>query len=73
MIKSENRIRIFGSKDGGTYVVEFRTAQGEALTISIPPSKTAVIQNFSGAHAVRAVRPACNLENSTAQQGASGH
>ena len=31
------RIMIFGPKDDGTYVVEFRTAEGEALAISIPP------------------------------------
>ena len=27
---------IFGPKADGTYVVEFRTAEGEALAISIP-------------------------------------
>jgi hypothetical protein len=32
----KNRIMIFGLKDNGTYVVEFRTAAGEALAISIP-------------------------------------
>ena len=31
----KNRIMIFGPKDDGTYVVEFRTAEGEALAISI--------------------------------------
>ena len=40
------RIMIFGPKDDGTYVVEFRTAQGEALAISIPRSETAVIRYF---------------------------
>jgi hypothetical protein len=40
----KNRIMIFGPKDDGTYVVEFRTAQGEALAISIPRSETAVIR-----------------------------
>src|SRR6266516_3745291 len=29
MIDGKNRIMIFGPKDDGTYVVEFRTAQGE--------------------------------------------
>jgi hypothetical protein len=42
----KNRIMIFGPKDDGTYVVEFRTAQGEALAISIPRSETAVIRYF---------------------------
>jgi hypothetical protein len=40
----KNRIMIFGPKDDGTYVVEFRTAAGEALEISIPRGETAVIQ-----------------------------
>jgi hypothetical protein len=34
---------IFGPKTDGTYVIEFRTAAGEALAISIPetwPSRT---------------------------------
>jgi hypothetical protein len=33
-------------KDDGTYVVEFRTAEGEALAISVPRSETAVIRHF---------------------------
>ena len=37
---------IFGPKDDGTYVVEFRTAEGEALAISIPRGETAVIRHF---------------------------
>src|SRR5256885_94963 len=32
----KNRIMIFGPKADATYVVEFRTAEGEALAISIP-------------------------------------
>ena len=32
----KNRIVIYGPKDDGTYVVEFRTATAEALAISIP-------------------------------------
>ena len=41
----KNRIMIFGPKNDGTYVVEFRTAGGESLAISIP-NETAVIQHF---------------------------
>ena len=41
----KNRIMIFGPKDDGTYVVEFRTADGEALAMA-----------FSGADAVRFIR-----------------
>jgi hypothetical protein len=42
----KNRIMIFGPKDDSTYVVEFRTADGEALAISIPRSETAVIRHL---------------------------
>jgi hypothetical protein len=41
-----NRIMIYGPKDDGTYIVEFRTAAGEALAISIPRTETAVIRQF---------------------------
>jgi hypothetical protein len=36
----KNRIMIFGPKTDGTYVVEFRTAEGESLAISIPGRKS---------------------------------
>jgi hypothetical protein len=39
----KNRIMIFDRKTDGTYIVEFRTAQGESLAISIPRTETAVI------------------------------
>jgi hypothetical protein len=42
----KNRIMIYGPKDNGTYVVEFRTAAGETLAISIPRTETAVIRHF---------------------------
>jgi hypothetical protein len=42
----KNRIMIFGPKGDGTYVVEFRTADGDVLSISIPRSDTAVIKHF---------------------------
>jgi hypothetical protein len=32
----QNRIMIYGPKNDGTYTVEFKTAMGEALTISVP-------------------------------------
>jgi hypothetical protein len=32
----KNRIVIYGPKTDGTYIVEFRTADGEALAISVP-------------------------------------
>jgi hypothetical protein len=42
----KNRIMIYGPKNDGTYVVEFRTSECEALAISIPRSETAVIRHF---------------------------
>jgi hypothetical protein len=42
----KNRIMIYGPKDDGTYVIEFRTAAGEALAISIPRTETGVIRHF---------------------------
>jgi hypothetical protein len=43
---AKNRIMIFGPKDDGTYVVEFRTAEGEVLAISIPKTEAHVIRYF---------------------------
>jgi hypothetical protein len=45
-ITGKNRIMIYGPKDDGTYVVEFRTAAGEALAISIPRNEAGVIRHF---------------------------
>jgi hypothetical protein len=42
----KNRIMIYGPKNDGTYIVEFRTAAGEALAMSIPASETRVIRYF---------------------------
>jgi hypothetical protein len=41
-----DRIMIYGPKDDGTHVVEFRTAEGQSLAISIPTNETAVIRRF---------------------------
>jgi len=41
-----NRIMIYGPKDDGTYIVEFKTAAGEALAISIPRTECSVIRHF---------------------------
>jgi hypothetical protein len=35
-----------GPKDNGTYIVEFRTAAGEALAISIPRTEASVVRYF---------------------------
>jgi hypothetical protein len=42
----KNRIMIFGPKDDGTYVVEFKTADGDVLAISIPRTEAHVIRHF---------------------------
>ena len=42
----QDRIMIYGPKNDGTYIVEFRTAAGEALAISIPRTECAVIRHF---------------------------
>ena len=42
----KNRIMIYGPKGDGTYIVEVRTAAGEALAISIPRSEASVIRHF---------------------------
>jgi hypothetical protein len=41
-----NRIMIYGPKRDGTYVVEFKTADGEALAISVPAGETRVLKYF---------------------------
>jgi hypothetical protein len=42
----QNRVMIYGPKNDGTYIAEFRKADGEALAISIPASETRVLQHF---------------------------
>ena len=42
----QDRIMIYGPKCDGTYVVEFKTAAGEGLGISIPATETRVIRYF---------------------------
>jgi hypothetical protein len=45
-MEGKNRIMIYGPKEDGTYVVEFKTAAGQTLTISIPRTEAAVIRHF---------------------------
>jgi bifunctional non-homologous end joining protein LigD len=42
----KNRIMIYGPKEDGTYLVEFRTSEGDVLSISIPRNETGVIRHF---------------------------
>jgi hypothetical protein len=46
VLTGKNRIMIYGPKDDGTYVVEFRTAAGDVLAISIPRTEAHVIRHF---------------------------
>jgi hypothetical protein len=39
----KNRIMIYGPKPDGTYIVEFRIANGESLAISVPAGETRVL------------------------------
>ena len=52
----KNRIMIFGPKEDGTCVIEFKTAEGEALAISIPSSEAHVTRHFQERMPVRVVR-----------------
>jgi hypothetical protein len=40
------RIMIFGPKEDGTYVVEFRTDADQVFALSIPRTETEVIRRF---------------------------
>jgi hypothetical protein len=42
----KNRTMIYGPKTDGTYIVEFRTAAGEVLAISIPRTEASVVRYF---------------------------
>src|SRR5262249_18747624 len=53
---NKNRIMIYGPKTDGTYVIEFRTAAGEALAISVPRNETAVLNTSRSVRAGRSVR-----------------
>jgi hypothetical protein len=50
----QGRIMIYGPKTDGTYIIEFRMADGESQTISVPAGETT--QAFPGAYALRAGR-----------------
>jgi len=41
-----NRIMIYGPKSDGTYIIEFRMADGESLAISVPVGETRVLKHF---------------------------
>jgi hypothetical protein len=43
--KAENKITICGPKNDGTYLVEFRAADGQSLAISVPGGEPSVINS----------------------------
>jgi hypothetical protein len=61
----KNRIMIYGPKNDGTYIVEFRTAAGEALAISILRSGVNG-PIFPAAHALWAVCAGCRVSDPAA-------
>jgi hypothetical protein len=47
MAPKQDKVTIYGPPEAdGTYVVEFRTAEGEALAISVPRGEATVLQHF---------------------------
>jgi hypothetical protein len=47
-------------KPDNTYIVEFKTADGEALAISVPAGETCVLKYFQ--ERMRSVRAGCSLK-----------
>jgi hypothetical protein len=45
-VTGKNRIMIYGPKNDGTYIIEFKAAAGEALAISVPAGETRVLKHF---------------------------
>ena len=42
----QDRIMIYGPKSDGTYIIEFRMADGESLAISVPAGEIRVLKHF---------------------------
>ena len=42
----QDRIMIYGPKSDGTYIIEFRMADGESLAISVSAGETRVLKHF---------------------------
>jgi hypothetical protein len=45
-VTGKNQIMIYGPKKDGTYIIEFKTAAGEALAVSVPAGETRVLKYF---------------------------
>jgi hypothetical protein len=57
-----NRIMIYGPKRDGSYIVEFKTADGEALPISVPAGETRVLKYFQERMPYGLFVPGCSLK-----------
>jgi hypothetical protein len=42
----QDRVMIHGPNSDGTYIIEFRLADGESLAISVPAGETRVLKHF---------------------------
>jgi hypothetical protein len=62
VMTGKNRMMIYGPKDDGTYVVEFRTADGDVLAISILRTETPVIRHFQERMSYGLFMPDVNAE-----------
>jgi hypothetical protein len=45
-MNAKNRRMIYDSTNDGTYIVEFKSADGEVLAISVPRGETGVLKHF---------------------------
>ena len=46
MTAAQDRITIYGPKDDGSYILELRMADGEAVAIAVPASEARVLKYF---------------------------
>src|SRR5262249_50349679 len=58
----QDRIMIYGPKSAGTYIIEFRIADGESLAISVPAGETRVPHALRSGRAGRSVRNFCRAQ-----------
>ena len=49
----QDRIMIYGPKSDGTYIIEFRMADGESLAISVPAGEIRVLKHFQAPESSR--------------------
>jgi hypothetical protein len=54
-VTGKNRIMIYGPKNDGTYIIEFKTAAGETLAISVPAGRPACSSISRSASACRLI------------------